>query len=62
MAKQTKPWPKDWIKDIASDFNKVTLFPLQLANCDRLEKNNAVYIFDEVDDQRVADGTALFVS
>lgn len=41
-----KEWSKKWLKDV--DPKKITLFPLQLANCDRLEKNNAVYIFDEV--------------
>lgn len=41
-----KSWSKEWLNYV--DRNKVTPFPLQLANCDRLEKNNAVYIFDEV--------------
>lgn len=39
-------WSKAWLKHI--DPQKVTLYPLQLANCDRLENNKAVYIFDEV--------------
>lgn len=43
MAKQ---WSKEWLKYV--DYDQVTPFPLQLANCDRLEENNAVYIFDEV--------------
>ena len=42
----SKTWSKEWLKSI--DLKKVSLFPLQLANCDRLEKNKAVYIFDEV--------------
>lgn len=43
---QPKDWSKEWLDCV--DPQKVTRYPLQLANCDRLEKNNAVYIFDEV--------------
>lgn len=46
-----KEWSKEWLRYVdfrKSDPPKLTPFPLQLANCDRLEKNNAVYIFDEV--------------
>lgn len=41
---------KTWIKDTpASDADApLTLYPLQLINCRRLELNDAVYIFDEV--------------
>lgn len=39
-------WSKEWMKDI--DVEKLIPYPIQLANCDRLEKNDAVYIFDEV--------------
>ena len=35
-----------WINAI--DTNKLEIYPIQFANCDRLEKNDAVYIFDEV--------------
>lgn len=35
-----------WLKFL--DKEKITLFPLQLVNCERLRSNNAVYIFDEV--------------
>ena len=30
------------------DLNKITPYPLQFANCERIERNDAVYIFDEV--------------
>lgn len=39
-------WSKTWMSAI--DVEKLTPYPIQLANCDRLEKNDAVYIFDEV--------------
>lgn len=39
-------WSKAWMKSI--DVDKLTPYPVQLANCDRLEKHDAVYIFDEV--------------
>lgn len=41
-----KVWSKKWLEHVNPQ--NVTLYPLQLANCDRLEKNKAVYIFDEV--------------
>lgn len=37
---------RDWINAINAE--KLDLYPLQFANCDRLEKNDVVYIFDEV--------------
>lgn len=37
---------REWIKHV--DPEKVTLYPLQFANCERLRKNDVVYIFDEV--------------
>lgn len=37
---------KAWINSI--DLNVVDIYPIQFANCDRLRKNDAVYIFDEV--------------
>ena len=37
---------REWINYV--DPEKVTLYPLQFANCDRLQKNDVVYIFDEV--------------
>lgn len=46
MGQTEKPWSKEWLNYI--DLKKITPYPLQLANCDRLEKNKAVYIFDEV--------------
>lgn len=45
-------WSKDWIRslDLATekDSKKLKLYPLQFANCDRLEANDCVFIFDEV--------------
>lgn len=37
---------RDWVKYI--DTSKLSLYPIQFANCDRLQNNTAVYIFDEV--------------
>ena len=37
---------RNWLNNI--DLNRMTLYPIQFANCDRLDKNDAVYIFDEV--------------
>ena len=37
---------RTWIKYI--DLNCLELYPIQFANCDRLAKNDVVYIFDEV--------------
>ena len=39
-------WSKEWMQYI--DGSKLTPYPIQLDNCDRLENNDAVYIFDEV--------------
>lgn len=44
---------RDWLNAIDFKKNdeedrKLTIFPLQFANCDRFRKHNAVYIFDEV--------------
>lgn len=38
-------WSKQWLDNI--DTIKMDLFPLQFANADRIEKNPAVFIFDE---------------
>lgn len=35
-----------WIDYVDTDI--VDIYPIQIANCDRLNKHNAVYIFDEV--------------
>ncbi|MDU2162168.1 helicase-related protein [Intestinibacter bartlettii] len=43
MAKRNN---REWIKYL--DPFKIELYPIQFANCDRLEKNEVVYIFDEV--------------
>lgn len=37
-----------WIDYVNTESNNVTLYPIQLANCERLRKNKVVYIFDEV--------------
>jgi len=37
---------KEWMKHLNSE--EISLFSLQFANCDRIEKNDAVYMFDEV--------------
>ena len=37
---------RSWLNRI--DLDRITLYPIQFANCDRLAKNDAVYIFDEV--------------
>ena len=37
---------RSWINYI--DSNTLDIYPIQFANCDRLRKNDAVYIFDEV--------------
>ena len=37
---------RDWLKYI--DLSLIDVYPIQFANCDRLQKNDAVYIFDEV--------------
>ncbi|MDR1503419.1 MAG: hypothetical protein LBT43_13305, partial [Prevotella sp.] len=39
-------YASDWIRML--DLNKIDLYPLQFANCERLRNNDAVYIFDEV--------------
>lgn len=36
----------EWVNYI--DPNKIDIYPIQFANCDRLQANDAVYIFDEV--------------
>lgn len=43
-------WSKEWMKyiNIGKGEGQLIPFPIQLANCDRLENNDAVYIFDEV--------------
>lgn len=50
--KQSGIWSKDWIRSLElseeEDSKKLKLYPLQFANCDRLESNNCVFIFDEV--------------
>ena len=38
-------WSKEWINNI--DTQKMSLYPIQFANVDRIEKNPAVFIFDE---------------
>jgi len=37
---------KEWMKYLNSD--EINLFSLQFANCERIDKNRAVYMFDEV--------------
>lgn len=37
---------RKWVKLL--DLGKLKLYPVQFANCDRIDKNDAVYIFDEV--------------
>ncbi len=37
---------RNWINAINTE--RVEIYPIQFANCDRLVKNDAVYIFDEV--------------
>lgn len=37
---------RKWLEVI--DPEKITLYPIQFANCNRLDSNNAVFIFDEV--------------
>lgn len=40
---------REWIKYLdTSEETGVEIFPIQFANCDRLQNNDAVYIFDEV--------------
>lgn len=41
-----KAYNRDWI--MALDPEVVDIYPIQFANCNRLEKNEVVYIFDEV--------------
>lgn len=44
-------WSWDWLKEMQFEKTKgrkLIPYPLQFANCRRIEKNNAVYIFDEV--------------
>ena len=43
-------WSKEWMKyiNIGEGGNQLIPFPIQMANCDRLENTDAVYIFDEV--------------
>ncbi len=43
---QNNKMNREWIKYI--DLNLLDIYPLQLANCDRLSLNDSVYIFDEV--------------
>lgn len=43
---QNKEMKREWLKYI--DLNLLDIYPLQLANCDRLLLNDSVYIFDEV--------------
>ncbi len=38
-------WSKNWLNTLNPDFK---IIPLQIANCDRLENNDSVFIFDEV--------------
>lgn len=50
---EKSPWSKDWIFKIDpgkrdTDRSKLDIFPLQFANCERLERHDAVYLFDEV--------------
>lgn len=37
---------REWLKYI--DLNLIDIYPIQFANCERLQNNDAVYIFDEV--------------
>lgn len=37
---------REWLKYI--DISLMDIYPIQFVNCDRLQKNDAVYIFDEV--------------
>lgn len=37
---------REWLKYI--DISLIDIYPIQFVNCDRLQKNDAVYIFDEV--------------
>ena len=37
---------KGWMKHLNSE--EISLFSLQFANCDRIYKNDVVYMFDEV--------------
>ena len=37
---------REWLKYI--DISLIDIYPIQFANCDRLQKNDAIYIFDEV--------------
>lgn len=43
--KSQKNWSYDWLCQIG---NELRLYPIQFANLKRLEKNDAVFIFDEV--------------
>lgn len=42
----SKDYSKNWFNWLNPD--KIELYPIQFANCDRIEKNDIVYIFDEV--------------
>lgn len=46
MGEGETAWSTGWLKSIDPD--KLELYPLQFANYRRIEKNDAVYIFDEV--------------
>lgn len=46
QQEQTSEWNYKWTN--ALDLGKVELFPVQFSNCERIEHNDAVYIFDEV--------------
>lgn len=39
-------WSKDWVKYIDAD-DDFDIYPIQFANTERIEKNPAVYLFDE---------------
>lgn len=39
-------WSTDWVQYLDAD--KIQLYALQFANCNRIENNDIVYIFDEV--------------
>ena len=44
MSEEKRKRP--WVDGIDTD--KISIYPIQFANCDRLRENSAVYIFDEV--------------
>lgn len=45
-AAPQKAWSTEWSRKIDPD--KLDVFPLQFANCERIEHHDAVYLFDEV--------------